>query len=108
MKSVASVRWARIHFGTTLVVDEERGSEQKALDIHLEDDSQVLALSLTSSFYVALCESCQRECLDKVERTNNRGSYFTVGGERLDALACYFDRRIRFRAYACRWCDGFG
>ena len=107
MKSVASVRRVRVHFGVNSNLDKKPAPEREAQDMYLEDNSQVLALSEASSFYVGLCERCQREFTAKVQRINDSGNDFDTGEEKLAALACYFDRRIRFRSYACLECAIF-
>lgn len=102
--SVASVRHIRVHFGVTATLDKDPALERRVLDMYLEDNSQALVMSTSSSFYVGLCKWCQREFTAKVQRINNRGSDFDSGEVKLAVLACYFDRRIRFRKYVCTGC----
>ena len=104
MQSVASVRRIRVHFGVTAKLGKKPAPERKAQDMYMEDNSQVLAMSEASSFYVGLCEWCQRQFTAKVQRINDSGSDFNTGDDKLAALACYFDRRIRFRSHACVEC----
>ena len=108
MKIVASVRRVKVHCGLTPKLRKQLKRKRKALDMFLEADSRVLALSKASSFFADLCEDCRWAFRAKVQWNNDRDSEFRSGEEKLAALACYFDRRIGIRTYGCNWRDSFG
>lgn len=108
MKSVASVRQVRVHFGVPFKLKKKSNWKRKSLDMFLETNSQVLALSKESRFYTELCEDCQRESLAKVQRINDLDSQFHSGEDKLAILSRIFDRRIGSRTCGRLWCDSRG
>lgn len=108
LKSVAGVRQVGVYFGVPFKLKKTSNWKRKALDMFLETNSQVLALSKESRFYTDLCEDCQRESLAKIQRINDLDSQLHSGEDKLAILVRCFDRRIGFRTCGREWCDSRG
>lgn len=106
-RSEATVRQVWIRFEVLRKITEGPGWKQAALEMHLVNKTDALAISETSPFYVGACRECQRRLQSEIQQINDRASGFRFGHERLAALADYFDSRGRVPGFpdGCTICD---
>lgn len=109
-QSVGTVQRIRVYFEVIRKLDEEPKWKQQALEMYLEDKSNVLAVSLDSPFCVGSCEICRSRLVEEIEKINGRGSSSDNGEERLTALADYFNSEGRVFGFrdGCTVCGDLG
>lgn len=97
-RCLAPVRRIRIHYRAM--------RWELALEVYLEDETNLLAVTVECSYYVDGCTRCWSRLLSKIEEINDRGLYLEFDDMRLATLAYHLHpwNPDPWTAYGCTIC----